>query len=552
MKIKKTNIRLVYSLLIGLISALFSLSGCRSSETEHKLSEAIAVIKVNVSSIEFDTSVNLHASILKGSLAGSNIRKSQINFNKDFDLVTEVVPALPESNVKNRTQAILKKEAVSEIKDLTTDIKYKLVIYNNDGSYVTERDYIRGQESATQALNLNGGSTYTFVVYSINSKSMLPPISFNDSNNKTLATSFVGISGNNDFMYYKTDMQVFGDKENNLNIVLKHKLSQVTTTIDASQTGYNITSVAATFSPFINFATMVLADGSTIMGSGTPGSINVMFPTPIDNQIITADPTIINATSTAGSLTIENITVGPLSASNLVAFTDLVFAQGTKYDVKFTLVPKDIALVHEGFAAVRINGDIWLRHNLDSGGDPDIPSQSIAGGYYQFGRKSSVASGTATSTNSNWNGTPAPASAWNSGTEANPIKTANDPCPSKYRVPTRTEIQALIDNTVSSQIGPWSSTNRYSSALVLTSKRNKSIKLTFPTQGWFTYVGLANPPFTPGALNNSGTFVGIWSSLGGSGISYLRSWSSNGAAHIVDTTNNNNKEFSLNVRCIAE
>ncbi|WP_337085684.1 hypothetical protein [Elizabethkingia anophelis] len=543
------------SLLKGIIPIILFLSACRSAEADNKLSDATALIKVNISSSEFSTGVSPQASLLKNIGIESDTRKSQISFNKDFDLVTEVSPAPSDTNIKSNTQASLSNKinttAVAQTGDLTLNVKYKVVVYDSNGTYITERDYIRGQEATTQALSLTGGSTYTFVVYSVNSSTALNPITFTDPNNKTLAGSLVGISGNTDFMYYKTDMQVFGDQENNLNIVLKHKLAQATAIIDASQTGYNITAATATFSPFISTATMVLADGSTLLGTGTPGSINVIFPTPIDNQIITANPTTINATSTAGNLTIGTLTVGPLSATNLVAFTDLVFTPGTKYDVKFTLVPKDIALVYEGFAAVRINGDIWLRHNLGAGGDPDTPSQSIAGGYYQFGRSASVASGTATNTNTNWNGNSAAANAWNSGSEAAPVKTTNDPCPSKYRIPTQTELQALLDNTVSSKIGPWSTSNRYSSALVLTSKRNKSVILTFPAQGYFNYVG--GPPFTPGELTNSGAYLSIWSSNGGSGVTVLRNRAADASPLIwASGTNNQNKLWSFNVRCIAE
>ena len=42
-------------------------------------------------------------------------------------------------------------------------------------------------------------------------------------------------------------MGVSGDKPNNLDIIFKHKLSQITATIDASETGYNITKVNANF-----------------------------------------------------------------------------------------------------------------------------------------------------------------------------------------------------------------------------------------------------------------------------------------------------------------
>jgi hypothetical protein len=79
-----------------------------------------------------------------------------------------------------------------------------------------------------------------------------------------------------------------------------------------------------------------------------------------------------------------------------------------------------------------------MRYNL--GADTSInPDQDpivsgLHGGYYRSGRSVSVANGTETSLNSNFNGNPADANAWNSGTEAAPVKTANDPCPQNYRI----------------------------------------------------------------------------------------------------------------------
>lgn len=532
---------------------LFIFSNC-AKDTNTAISKGTAAIKVNIVGAEFNTAagIGMKASNSKNTVAISSKRTSQIPFNKDFDLMTEVSAADPANEAAPKAKATTANgtKAAAEIKDLSPNVKYKLVVYDQQGKYVAERDYVSGQESNAQALNLDGGSTYTFVAYSINSASALPAITFADSNNKTLAGSTLAVNGSDDFMYFKMNMQVSGNTDNYVGIVLKHQLCQVTTIVDASQTGYNITAVSATYAPHSNSATINLSEG-TASGTGTAGSINVAFPTAIDALMVTGSPTIINANSTAGTLTVSAITVGPLSATNLVPFTDLVFEPGVKYDVKFSLVPKDIYLVHAGYSAARISGQIWLRHNLGASGDPDVLGQTIAGTYYQFGRKASVASGTATATNSNWNGYMAAASAWNSGTEAAPVKTNNDPCPTGYRVPSETETRALIANAISSQSGPWS-TSRYASALILTSKRNKNVKLTIPAQGYFTFWGLANPPYTPGDLISGGSVAIFWTSKGTGGANYLRSTTSNTAAHFVNTTNNNHKEYSFNVRCIAE
>ena len=530
---------------------LFIFSYC-AKDNNTDISKGIALVKVNISGTEFNTleNIGLKASSGKSGTGPATNRTSAISFNEDFDLVTEVSVAAQET-APTQKAAKSSSKAAAEINELSPNIKYKLAVYNQDGSYLTERDYVKGQEANTAALNLDGGNTYTFVAYSINSATAIPSITFTDATNKTLANSVVQVNGSDDLMYFKTEMQVTGGTENYLGIVLKHQLCQVTTIVDASQTGYNITAASASYGPHTSSATFSLMDGANTAGSGTPGTINVTFPTTMDALVITGTPTIINANSTAGTLTINTITVGPLSASNLVPFTDLVFEPGVKYDVKFNLVPKDIFLVHAGFSAARINGQIWMRHHLGATGDPDVLGQSIAGNYFQFGRKAVVASGTATATNSNWNGYMAAANAWNSGTEAAPVKTANDPCPAGYRIPTEIEVRALIANSLSTQSGPWS-TSRYASAVIMTSKRNKAVKLTIPAQGYFSFLGLANPPYTPGALTSAGSMAIFYSSNGSGGVNYFRSTSTNKPAHFVEPTNNNTKEYSFNIRCIAQ
>lgn len=172
------------------------------------------------------------------------------------------------------------------------------------------------------------------------------------------------------------------------------------------------------------------------------------------------------------------------------------------YNLKFTLSPADIYLDnYNGQKAARINGKVWMRYNLGADNsinpDQDPIVSGLHGGYYQFGRSTSVANGTETSLNSNFNGNPAAANAWNSGTEAAPVKTGNDPCPQNYRIPTRTELQSLLDGTTKSEIGTFSdSPTNFSAAKVYTSNRNSSVKLTFPAIGARNAAG--------GRVNNRG------------------------------------------------
>jgi uncharacterized protein (TIGR02145 family) len=132
--------------------------------------------------------------------------------------------------------------------------------------------------------------------------------------------------------------------------------------------------------------------------------------------------------------------------------------------------------------------DVWKEfycYNLAAigkvtGADPFTPSWELIGGYWQWGRKGpdpsqwydtntpnfahSPTGPNMDDANSSeiteWDQTDAPDGAWSDST-----KTANDPCPEGFRVPTINQWQGVIDNNTQSKVGTWSeSATNYSSA----------------------------------------------------------------------------------------
>jgi uncharacterized protein (TIGR02145 family) len=145
------------------------------------------------------------------------------------------------------------------------------------------------------------------------------------------------------------------------------------------------------------------------------------------------------------------------------------------------------------------NPQPWMRHNLgaDTSLDPDVPVQAIHGNYYQWGRSVPVANAsTPPEAISGWNTMGASSSAWE-----NTFKTANDPCPAGFRVPTRAQFENLIANNATVKIGTFGgSPTNFGAAIQFISGGNK---LTFPAAG---HRLPAN-----GALNSRGSTIAYWS-----------------------------------------
>ncbi|OCW74218.1 hypothetical protein A4G24_03650 [Elizabethkingia anophelis] len=544
MKKRKTQFVLKHTsfgILTGamLLLAVFS---CRSNDSDNKVTAGgTANVSINLQGEAFDDTADLggQASLTQGvSVSTSAVQRKEIPFNNDFTLVAELSPVGSSSG--KQAQAALGGNllAATGLTPLGTGIRYKVVVFRSTGEYVTERNYARGQESSTADLNLDGGSNYTFIVYSVKSQTDLPDVTYTNTSNKTLATASIsGLANTVDFMYYRKDMQVSGNQTNYLDVILRHRLSQITTTIDASATGYNITAVTANIDSHYPTYNVPLSTGTPAQ-TGTSGTAAVTFPT-LGTQVVVANPVMLNGNTTTGKFTLSTITIGPLTQTvSSAALTGLKITPGIMYNLKFTLSPADVYLDnYNGQKAARINGKVWMLYNLgDNRTDPNTGSFDQSN-FYQFGRNTVVATGsTQTAEISGWNTTVAADNAWNSGTEAAPVKTGNDPCPQNYRIPTRTELQSLLDGTTKSEIGTFSdSPTNFSAAKVYTSNRNSSVKLTFPA------IGARNA--AAGRVNNRGISPHVWTSTA--------SDASNAYANGRNTIVIHPKNTGNPIRCIA-
>ncbi|PVH26964.1 fibrobacter succinogenes major paralogous domain-containing protein [Sphingobacterium corticibacter] len=488
----------------------------------------------------------------------ADIQTETIDLPNGLLLVSELKPAyLNQDNPSSLKDAI---RAVSDTSNVGAGIRYRLLVYNSAGNFVTERNYIRGQENATAALQLDGGSTYSFIVYSINStQDNLPAVT--PATNRTISNSRISVTGTQDYMYFRQDLTITGNSINQLDIVLKHRFSQITTTVDASITGYNITALTSNFRPHFPNSLVTLADGS-FTRSGTETSSPVNYGT-LGTQVVTSQPTMINGSAAGtGIFTIPNITINGIELTNLTPFQNLNITPGVRYNLTLRITPTDENIEYLGRPAVRINGRIWAQHNVGVATtlpvNPATITQAYHGNYYQFGRNTIVAANNATAVNSSWSNatsaTAVPRNSWNSSAnpETSPVRTASDPCPTGWRVPTRTEVQQLLASVTATNRGDFATGNaNYGSGKVLTSRRRSDVIMVWPAQGLFNVSSGTGTAPTANAMDNRGSAGHYWtSSASGENL-----WRFRFAVDVVDISELQNSvnyvAQSRNVRCTA-
>ena len=277
----------------------------------------------------------------------------------------------------------------------------------------------------------------------------------------------------------------------------------------------------------------------------------------ITSYTATSNPGNITATvnqSGSGDITVTGLTNGTaytftVTATNAIGTSTTSAPSGS-------VAPATTSQVSNGSGTYT-----FLSHNLgaDTSLDPHDPVVGLQGGYVQWGKQGPtnwvgaandgvngfVAAPTSVNSNSDaisgWSQTAAAYSSWNSDTEANPVKvTANDPCPTGYRVPTRTEWVAVDNNNTLSRTGTFAvGTTEYGSALHYGPDASTK-SLTLPAAGRRNAV--------TGALSDRGKFGLYWSSTENGINAYGLYFSSSS----VDPANNSSLRFGFSVRCIAE
>ena len=555
MKFKFTTVLLI-------VSATTFFTSCNKKESTSE--QGLVTLNVAVGGEEYNDEGDI---AIKGSTtkttAVADVQRQEFPFDKDFKIVAEfsrdksttAPSAASQSNTGGNKAAVV-------TTPINRAIKFRLAVYNQAGNFQEDKVYsISAAGTVTPddgvALSVFSGQ-YTFLAFSLNTNTA-PTMTLAGT---SLATA-MSINPNTDFMFYNSGLITVGSSStSNLNIILKHLLTSVTVTVDASPTnGYLVSAIGATTlgtsgsTASLNLATRTVTPG------GTFSNKTVAFPT-LNTAVVNSTAFLMNNNTLTGAFSMGSLTVGPLSQSTAITFNNIRIQPGVKYNLVLKITPNtvlDQTITFLGVPAVRINGKVWMRHNLgaSTSNTPDFPVggnfQALFGNYYQWGFNTVAATSTtgATAPAGTWSSTgQASATAWNSGTEAAPVKTTADPCPTGWRVPTTTEWNDLIANTTQLQAHnmgvDWTASNtNYTSAKVFRSKHDYNVILTFPAAGDYT------PQNDSRALENRGSLGFYWTSQSSSNtLAYrARFEQADGAATGVGI---NNKPFAFSIRCIAQ
>jgi uncharacterized protein (TIGR02145 family) len=253
--------------------------------------------------------------------------------------------------------------------------------------------------------------------------------------------------------------------------------------------------------------------------------------TDITGYTVTSSPGGFSATGASSPLVVTGLTNGTAYTFTVVA-TNAV-GNSSASSVSSAVIPNCGAYVSAGVYKV------FSCFNLgatDTTVDPNIPIQGIHGNYYQWGRNTVVATtSTAAGAISGWNTTAAANGAW-----LDASKTANDPCPTGFRVPTYAQWSGVSNtalNTIT-RTGSWSnSETNFTTAISFGTSTVKT--LTLPAAGFRSYYD--------GTLTNRGANGGYWSSTENDSFAWYLGFNSSSA-----NTSNSNRASGFSVRCVSE
>ena len=343
MKFTQINKVARFSTLFFFAMLFIVFQSCKKSGTDiGSGGETMLKVKLSVGSPKEENILFGNSKTTKRS-AESNVQLSSVKISDGISMDVMVIRDGNNATLSAASSALGDAKAATQpvVKVLDPGVKYRVVVYDEDGAHKGNYDYAYGNEATTPGIPLNNGATYTFIIYSVNSTSTLPNITDQGS----LSTASLN-DISSELMYFKKTMTLTFGETNLLEAELIHQFSQITTTIemDNSMTG-NIHALSG------NQITPTKASGSIKFSNNlvsfpaTSNSTNVAFPAITPNiRSITSTPTfLISPATTTANFNIGSITLDGETKTN-ISVPDIKITPGHRYNLvlKFRVCTQNV------------------------------------------------------------------------------------------------------------------------------------------------------------------------------------------------------------------
>nr|WP_199162683.1 hypothetical protein [Elizabethkingia sp. ASV34] len=347
-----------------LVSIFLGLVSCRSTDNMNQKQggSGQANVTVNLLGIQnetVETSYNdneMASLVLSGEMVANFPQNTQIQIvpiDNDFSIIATLTLKSAIPKINKYTSLTASKKTTN----LRVGVMYKVVVYNNDGNFVTEKNCITGQKP--ESISLNDGQNYTFIVFSINKPDNVPMIINKGTLNTAKLTDI-----RDDLMFFKKSLSVFANQPNNLDVILAHQFSQITTKLNTSAIG-NISAISdVVIRPSASAADIQFNDSNNksriTYKDKTTGS-SVKFPPNLSTNIIISSPTTVYSAATkSGELNIGSLIINNITKNN-IKFSGLRIMNGERYNLNLTLQRRDAQVTKCGGNIYWRNYENWFK-----------------------------------------------------------------------------------------------------------------------------------------------------------------------------------------------
>lgn len=371
--------------------AVFATS-CQKDNGADDLGTGEATVTVNMKGIALNSGKSLRASASGKSIAAPAVQRQVISFNEQYNVTAtlrEVTPATPALRASSKRAEVID-SGVGAILPFTGE--YTIVVKDGSGEEVATA-LGSGQLNFTAPVG-----NYTYIAYSEDGG-----------------------------LLWTSDALTVSEGQNTLDLVLKHKLTEVTVIFNSGSIG-DITAIGGgTINPDYGYTDFDVTTGEVTYGA-TANDKAITFPAQAASNSWTSNPVVIAVEDTDnGTVVLDPVTINGITGN--VASSGWSLEAGVQYVLELNLGVKE----EEGF---EIGGVLWAPGNLTYNEDTDeygfTPDQNASGNYFA------------------WNNLRPFFMVGNSAGNSAPYLEERDPCAlvaplGTWITPTEQQFQSLID-----------------------------------------------------------------------------------------------------------